>query len=261
MTPVRGPYVRMLTSCLWMLAIYPISIGIAHGQNVEPPGERLFHLHCAECHGPDGQGGQGPDLTRGQYRRGSSDDAIYKTISRGVPGTPMPATSLAERQLRQLVAYVHTLSGEVRTTAPGHPAAGKTLFAGKGGCAKCHMIRGEGGRLGPDLTTIGSLRSPAHLRASILRPDEEVSPAYWAVEAVDKNGATYSGIRMSEDTYSIQLLDLAENLHSLEKRDLEKLTVNPKKSMMPAYDGAFAAPELDDLVAYLYSLQRNARLP
>jgi putative heme-binding domain-containing protein len=123
------------------------------------------------------------------------------------------------------------------------------------------MIRGEGGRLGPDLTNIGSLRSPVHLRVSLLRPDEEVSPAYWAVDAVDKNGAVYSGIRMNEDTYSIQILDLSENLHSLNKRDLQRLTVDRKKSRMPAYAGVFTATELDDLVAYLYSLQRNARRP
>src|SRR5438094_10603918 len=33
-------------------------------------GAKIFHSHCAECHGPKGEGGRGPDLTRGRYRHG-----------------------------------------------------------------------------------------------------------------------------------------------------------------------------------------------
>src|SRR5207249_11945149 len=135
-------------------------------------GAGCFHLHCAESHGQGGEGGLGPDLTRGVYRRGSTDQALFQTIAKGVAGTPMPATSLSEAQLWQILSHVRLLAGAARVTVPGNPATGEKLFAGKGGCAKCHMIRGQGGRLGPDLTYIGSLRSPAHLRGSILRPDE-----------------------------------------------------------------------------------------
>src|SRR5262249_57767911 len=104
---------------------------------------------------------------------------------------------------------------------------------GKGGCMKGQMVNGNGGRLGPDLTQIGSLRSPSHLRASILRPEEDVGAGYWAVDAVDKNGKSYTGIRMNEDTYTIQILDMKEDLHSLSKQNLRSLTVDRKKSRMP----------------------------
>jgi cytochrome c oxidase cbb3-type subunit III len=233
--------------------------GIARGQNLDPPvGARLYRLHCSECHGPDGQGGQGADLTRGVYRFGSTDEALYRTISKGIAGTPMPATTLSDAQLEQVVRHLRLLAGGVRVAAPGSPAAGEALFTGKGGCAKCHMVRGVGGRLGPDLTYIGSVRSPSHLRASILRPDEEVSRAYWSVEGVDNQGKTYSGVRMGEDTYSIQFLDLNEELHSLAKQDLKRLVVD-RKSRMPAYGQSLSGSELDDLVAYLYSLEREKR--
>lgn len=233
---------------------------IACGQDSDAAaGARLFHLHCAECHGQGGEGGLGPDLTRGVYRHGSTDQALYQTITNGVAGTPMPANSLADPQVKELVAHVRLLAGAARVAVPGNPASGEKLFTSKGGCTKCHMIRGQGGRLGPDLTYIGSLRSPARLRGSILRPDEEVSPSYWPVEAVDRNGKAYSGIRMNEDTYSIQILDVNEELHSLSKQDLRTLTISPKKSRMPEYEKVFTASELDDLVAYLYSLERKVR--
>jgi len=246
---------------LCLLALHLIAGEISIAQDDSTAGEPLFRLHCAECHGMDGEGGRGPDLRRGVYQHGSSDEALYRTISKGVAGTPMPATSISDAQLWQIVRYIRGVAGSVRVTVPGNPAAGAKLFDGKGGCTKCHMIRGEGGRLGPDLTYIGSQRSPTHLRASILRPDEEISPAYWSVEASDQDGKVYSGIRLNEDTYSIQFIDLDENLHAIAKQNLRTLTVDKKKSRMPGYGEMLSAAELDDLVAYLYSLQRNARLP
>jgi putative heme-binding domain-containing protein len=245
----------------YLLAFGLVATGVTRAQDLDPGvGARLYRLHCSECHGLDGQGGRGADLTRGVFRFGSSDEALYRTISKGVAGTPMPPTALSEAQLRQVVRHVRLLSGGARITVPGNPAAGEALFAGKGGCTKCHMIRGVGGRLGPDLTTIGSQRSPNHLRASILRPDEDVSWSYWSAEAVDKNGKAYSGNRIGEDTYSIQLLDLNEELRSLAKEDLKTLVVE-RKSRMPGYGQAFTSSELDDLVAYLYGLERKARRP
>jgi cytochrome c oxidase cbb3-type subunit 3 len=244
--------------CVPLLLLH-ITTSAVRAQDDISAGERLFHLHCAECHGPGGEGGYGLDLTRGEYRHGSTDEGLLHTIATGVPGTRMPATSLSDRQLREIVTYVRSLAGGTRVAIAGNAHAGERLFAGKGGCTKCHMIRGEGGRLGPDLTHIGSQRAPNHLRTSILQPDEEISPEFWTVDASDKDGKSYSGIRLNEDTYTIQILDLNENLYSLAKADLRSLTVDKTKSRMPAYQSVFTASEIDDLVAYLYSLQKNAR--
>ena len=250
--------VTFLGRCAWALSL--VVIGIARGQNADPAlGGRLYRLHCSECHGLDGQGKVGPDLTRGAYRAGSTDEALYRTVSKGIAGTPMPATSLSDPELWLIIKHVRLLAGGVRVTVAGNPAAGEALFASRG-CAKCHMIRGTGGRLGPDLTYIGSVRSPSHLRASITSPNQEVSRDYWSVEAVDNQARTYSGIRMGEDTYSIQILDLNEELHSVYKQDLRSLAVEPK-SRMPAFGQTLTSAELDNLVAYLYSLERKGRRP
>ena len=129
---------------LCILLLYFTADGIARAQDDDSAGERLFRLHCAECHGLDGQGGRGPDLTRGVYRHGSTEQALYRTISQGVTGTQMPATSLSDRQLFQIVRYVRGLAGSTRVVISGDPAAGGSLFAGKGSCPKCHMAKVEG---------------------------------------------------------------------------------------------------------------------
>ena len=56
----------------------------------------------------------------------------------------------------------------------GDPAAGKALVEGKGECLTCHSIENRGGRLGPDLSWIGMLRSRESLRHSLIDPDAQV---------------------------------------------------------------------------------------
>ena len=71
-------------------------------------GEKLFRAHCAVCHGLDGSGprGAGSDLTKGEFRHGSSDAELRETISEGIDGTDMTGIFFDGRQLWQIVAYV-----------------------------------------------------------------------------------------------------------------------------------------------------------
>jgi len=74
-------------------------------------GAESFRVRCASCHGGDAHGGTGPDLSKtDQFRRGASDWALYQTITRGVPGTAMPAHSLSPRETWQLVTYLRQVS-------------------------------------------------------------------------------------------------------------------------------------------------------
>src|SRR3989449_10252664 len=101
--------------CLLALHIVACEISIAQDDD-STAGEPLFRLHCAECHGMDGEGGRGPDLRRGVDQQGSSDEALYRTISKGVAGTPMPATSISDAQLWQIVRYIRGDAGSGRVT-------------------------------------------------------------------------------------------------------------------------------------------------
>jgi mono/diheme cytochrome c family protein len=73
-------------------------------------GTEIFRSQCASCHGPDGTGGVGPDLTQQAFRHGGSDLALFRTISRGVPGTAMRGFDLPETALWQVVAFVRSLA-------------------------------------------------------------------------------------------------------------------------------------------------------
>ena len=130
-------------------------------------GATLFRARCAECHGADGKGVAGHDLTR-LLASGATDDRVFQTIRNGVPNTLMPSSSAPDGELRALVAYLRSLNGPARDGAASRQREnGERLFAAK--CSACHAINGRGGRLGPDFSRIGqsrdqlaeAIRSPA----------------------------------------------------------------------------------------------------
>jgi cytochrome c oxidase cbb3-type subunit III len=218
-------------------------------------GRKLWSANCAVCHGVDGKGGRGPDLTIGKFRHGGTDDDLYRAMRNGIPGTEMPGFPLGGVESMQLLAYVRALGRAAMPPPPGGDAArGRALFAGFGECTHCHQVGGMGSRIGPDLSDVGARTPPSDLLAVLLRPDERVHPAQWYVRAVTGDGRTITGRRLNEDTYSVQLLDAQEELVSLVKENLREYELI-KKSPMPSYEGKLTREQLGDLVAYLASLK------
>ena len=222
-------------------------------------GALIFRSHCADCHGLKGQGGKGPDLTTGVLYHGSSDAALLKNVSDGIEGTAMPSSFFSDDQVWQVIAYVRTLAKAGSAKAPpGDATRGGILFSSRG-CGGCHLVRGVGGVNGPDLSFVGSQRPVDQLRKSILEPSAQVDQAYWVADIVLENGTPYKGFILNEDTYHVQMLHPVKGLLTLPKRDFQKYVVQ-KTSLMPSYEGKLQEPELQDLVAYLWSLKRPRRV-
>lgn len=218
-------------------------------------GAKIFRASCAICHGGDATGGRGPNLTRGTYRHGSSDRALFKNILTGIPRTGMPGIYRPDRDIWQAVTYIRSLSkNRKEIQLSGDPKRGRRLYLTRGSCSECHRINGEGGRLGPDLTNIGWIRSPEHLKTSLLKSSESVEDNYRTVRVATSDDIEVEGVLLNEDTYSIQLMDNLENLRSFMKSDV-KTIVKPDVSLMPDFEGFFSPGELNDFVAYLYSLR------
>ncbi len=164
-------------ACRHLLLLVAGALGVA----ATPDGRQLFTQHCASCHGPQGTG-DGPaaryvypkprDFTRGVFKVRSTPDGamptdqdLFDTLTRGMPGSPMPSfafLSVAERQA--LVQYVKSLVkkksdipaipievGPEPPVSPATLAAGKELYA-RMQCFKCHGQTGKGD--GPSAATL-----------------------------------------------------------------------------------------------------------
>jgi putative heme-binding domain-containing protein len=224
-------------------------------------GNRYFERQCSRCHGFDAKGNDetgAPDLT-GTLRRASSDAGIFNIIREGIPGTAMlpVAADVPDPTVWQLVAYINSLRYDPASVdLAGNADSGADLFSGKGECSSCHMVNGQGGRLGPDLSRVGEDQTPEDLLNSMLNPDAEVAPRWWTIQVAGEDGEIREGFRMNEDSFSLRIMDADANLWSFQKRDIESYE-RSEKSTMPGYGQALSDGELDDLVAYLFSLRRE----
>jgi cytochrome c oxidase cbb3-type subunit III len=231
-------------------------------------GERLFQAHCAGCHGPKGEGGSGPTLAAPMLVRATTEQLLIKVITEGIPGAEMPRSRLDKEQIKQIADFVRRLGQLPPERVPGDPQRGKELYLEKGACAQCHAINGVGGAYGPDLSEIGLRRGARHLREaltdpeadvpksfSIFRGDTGVPENFLQVRVVTKDGRRLRGARVNEDTFSIQLRDAANRVHSFFKSDLTELHKDWGKSSMPSYREVFSKAEMDDVVAFLVSLR------
>ena len=217
-------------------------------------GSRLYRNNCFACHGPEGASIPGVDFRRGQFKRVSSDEDLFRVIVLGVPGTAMPPTNISDSNRLALVAYIRSLHDSASSAGSGDAARGRAVFEGKGGCQMCHRVNGKGARTGPDLSEVGAIRTAAYLERAIRNPSAFVSPEYRAVRAVTRQGTVITGRRLNEDTHTVQLIDQEERLRSLDKSDLREFTLLTT-STMPSFEGKFSSPELADLVTYLLSLK------
>jgi alcohol dehydrogenase (cytochrome c) len=78
-------------------------------------GSELFRSRCATCHGPNGSGGPGgPSLQERRMVQGSSDWALFRTVSLGIHGTAMPASNLAWTDNWKVVAFVRSITVHAR---------------------------------------------------------------------------------------------------------------------------------------------------
>ena len=218
-------------------------------------GGSLYRSTCVTCHGPNGDLVGGIDLFHAKFRRATTDDSINEIVRKGIPGTPMPPNNFTEFQAGTIVAYLRSMSatGSVLSGLAGDTRRGKAIFEGKGQCLTCHRVRGNGSRVGPELTDVGVLRRAASLERSLLEPDAEIQPANRYYRVVLRDGTTVTGRIMDVDTFTVQLLDTNERLRSFQKADLREYGF-VEKSPMPSYQGKLAPQEIADVVAYLGSL-------
>ena len=138
-------------------------------------GQTLFGSQCSVCHGAGAAGGEiGPDLTTGEFSNAGTDAGLFRVISDGVPNTAMVGINRTrtDQSVWQLVAYLRSLSGGQRVAVSGDASAGEQLFRARGECSSCHMVSGEGGRQGPDLSIIGDRRSPEELLSDLVLTNE-----------------------------------------------------------------------------------------
>jgi putative heme-binding domain-containing protein len=235
-------------------------------------GEYEFRINCALCHGLGARGGgRGPDLTIAKKPHAKTDADMFQTITSGIPGTAMPANGtngqgvgMTDAEIWEIVTYIRSIEVKAPAKPLGNAAHGKDLFYGDANCSSCHMLNGQGGRIGPDLSSVGGSRRTDALIESVRKPSaklawglteatKEFPQEYEMVTVVTEDGQQLKGVTLNEDSFTLQMIDTSEQLHFFDKDKLKSYEVT-RKSLMPAYNpDMLSDKDLNDIIAFLQS--------
>jgi putative heme-binding domain-containing protein len=142
--------------------------------------------------------------------------------------------------------------GDTIRGGSGSPYGGKKLFATN--CAKCHTLFGQGGQIGPDLTSY-KRDDVGNMLINVVNPSAEIREGFETYQAQTEDGRVVSGFLVERDNQVIVLRTAEGQTVSLEQGEIEELAAQ-RKSLMP--EGVLAKlsdQDVRDLFAYLRSTQ------
>ncbi len=119
-------------------------------------------------------------------------------------------------------------------------------------CASCHLLRGHGHAVGPDLAPFRG-KPVGDFLTAILDPNAAIEPRFVAWTAELKDGRSLTGIVRDESATSLRLLQPAGLTETLPRGQITSLTANPMSLMPEGLDQSLALAGLADLIAWIKS--------
>ena len=131
----------------------------------------------------------------------------------------------------------------------GDPGHGEEVF--QSACLGCHILKGEGGNVGPDLSNIGT-KGLKYISESILLPASSFTPGYETFVVVDKGGRKYVGIKTKDDPTGVDIILENGEVASIPRGDIKEITEDKNKSLMPEdLIEALTVKDYQDVLAYM----------
>lgn len=172
----------------------------------------------------------------------------------GFPAEVQPAAAGLLQTLRGRQAErLARLRAVEATLGRGDIDTGRRLFFGKSLCSTCHAVGSNGSRFGPDLTSIGDIRSRHDIVEAILFPSASFAREYDTYR-VRTSGAVHTGVVKDQlaDAVVVEVgPESAIRVPRSEVVAIEPLTIS---MMPPGLEQILSPAELADLVAFLESL-------
>ena len=150
-------------------------------------------------------------------------------------------------------ARIDSLNAMLGRTPPGDAALGKVLFAKQ--CAACHQLHGEGGKIGPDLTS-AERKNRYFLLTQIVDPSAHIRPEFVSHKATMLDGRSMTGIATAQSAESLTLSYLENNkpeVRALNRKEIDTIDALGVSLMPDKLLDTLSHDEICHLFAYIQS--------
>jgi putative membrane-bound dehydrogenase-like protein len=158
----------------------------------------------------------------------------------------------AAKQSRRLEELLTALTG-------GDIVRGQDVFNGpKAACLSCHAIGYMGGRIGPDLTQIGQVRSERDLLEAILFPNASFARGFEPISVTTTSGEVHGGVLRSDSREEVVLGTGAGQEIRIARQNIKNIESGTVSLMPVGLESQLTRQELADLLAFLKNTRRGA---
>jgi putative heme-binding domain-containing protein len=158
----------------------------------------------------------------------------------------------AANQVRRLEALLPVVGG-------GNVARGQAVFNGpKAGCYACHAIGYIGGRVGPDLTRIGEVRSQRDLLEAIVFPSASFARGYEPIVVRTRSGAVHLGVLRNNDLDDEVVVATDRDEIRIPRREIVDMQPGTVSLMPQGFGEVLTRQELADVLAFLAATRWGA---
>ncbi|MAI71376.1 MAG: glycosyl hydrolase [Rhodopirellula sp.] len=144
------------------------------------------------------------------------------------------------------------------TDKSGNVERGKAIYVKN--CGNCHMHRGEGKKVGPDLTGM-AVHPKAELLTHILDPSRSVEGNYRSYSILTLDGVVVNGMLASETQTAVEIFDAQGKKQIVLREDIERLLASSKSVMPEGFEKQIDPQGFTDLLEFLTDKGRFLPLP
>ena len=204
----------------------------------------------------------GPDILAGALAQQKLPEDVAKIALRTVTGSGRQEPKLTEalNQAGNIVTAPKMLPKDEMAALvglikeKGNAAHGEQIFRrAELNCLKCHAISGAGGKVGPDLVSVGSSAQVDYLVDSILDPNKNVKEGFQSLVVATDDGKVFTGIKVRETETDLLLRDVEDREFAVPLKSIEEQKSGT--SLMPVgLVDKLTRSELIDLVRFMSEL-------